>query len=156
MTIEKATTKDAKDICSVTKTAFLRYKSESGGNISVAALEETLDDIIFDIKKNTVFVAKNGDKKIVGTIRYKIQENGTAYIYRFAVCPQTGDDSAGSCLLDAVFSDCKKNSIEKITLHSNTSLVALKDYYLRYGFKVLEVDTSQGYSRGLFVKGLSQ
>jgi len=153
--IIKATNKDIECIERITKQAFLRYQKKINTSIKLDALYETTDDIIFDIKMNAVFVAKQEDK-VLGAIRYKILDKKSAYIYRFAVDACIDTTGVGSALLEFTTKQLAKCKVSAVCLHTNVNYLSLCRYYQNHGFVLDSVCSKNGYPRGLFIKKLEK
>ena len=149
--VRRATEEDAKEILNLILSAFSRYSNEVG--IKVAALTESEDDIIQDIKNKNVFVAV-ADNKVVGSVRYEIIKN-IAYISRFCSATDTKLINIGKSLIDYVKEECYVSGINAICLHTSTKLSGLVNFYYKCGFFVFDVNRSHGYPRGLFVCSLT-
>lgn len=154
ISVSRAGKNDAKDILEITKLAFNIYKNELDPDIDVKALAETEDDVLADIEKNTVFVAKDGEK-ILGSIRMKKLTDDLAYLYRFAVHPSENNSGVGSELLNYALEECRIQNFSAAALHTNAKYFKLARYYYGKLFYVHSTDSSKGYIRALFVKELT-
>lgn len=152
--IERASIEDAENISSLIRRSFTLYQEALGGNIPVAALTESAADVVRDIAKNIVYVARlNG--KVVGSIRCEFLSKDLGYIYRFGVDPDINNNGVGSGLLEMIMSDCKNSGIKAIALHTNSKYYKLARYYYGKGFYVHSTDSGKGYIRALFINDLS-
>ena len=71
----KATDADAQEVLEITKRAFDLYAKEIRKRESVAALYETLDDVLSDIHHKNVYLARI-DGEIVGSVRFELLTDG--------------------------------------------------------------------------------
>lgn len=144
MNFRKATAADAQEILELTHIAFMRYANEVGK--PVAAVSETLDDVLNDIETKDIYIAIEDDK-IVGAIRIKILGE-IAYLSRFCAVPAKEGLHVGKDLMDLIKNDL---DVQAICLHTSTKLYSLVIFYYRCGFYVHSVSHDRGYPRGLFV-----
>ncbi len=152
--IRRAVAADADAIAEITKEAFRLYKDDLHSSYPIAALNETVGDVLCDIKRHAVYVAQS-DGKIVGSIRVKTLNPSLAYIYRFGVSPHINNTGIGSDLLNAVIADCRSANVKAIALHTNSRYYKLARYYYGKRFFVHSTSTDKGYIRALFVKELT-
>ncbi|MDR3264171.1 MAG: GNAT family N-acetyltransferase [Clostridiales bacterium] len=142
------------DIYTITKSAFALYKDNLHAEISLGALSETKEDILKDIRQNTVYIAeKNG--KILGSLRISRLSSDVAYLYRFAVDTDERNKGVGAELLSYAVEECKKDGYSVIALHTNSKYYKLARYYYGMNFYVHSTDSSRGYIRALFLKELT-
>lgn len=154
ISISRAQICDAADILEITKLAFNIYKNELNSDVAVKALSETENDVLADIEKNIVFVAKHGSK-VLGSIRIKKLTDDLAYLYRFAVHPSENNGGVGSELLNYALEECRNLNFCAAALHTNAKYFKLARYYYGKLFYVHSTDFSKGYIRALFVKELT-
>lgn len=157
ITIKKAQISDAIKILELTHKAFLVYQNALDEPVSfykVPALNEKIDNVLYDIKNNNVFLAFLDDK-FVGSIRFKFLSDNLAYIYRFGVDPELNNNGVGSELINYVIEECTKKGYKAIALHTNSKYYKLAKYYYGREFYVHSTDFSKGYIRALFVKDLN-
>ena len=95
----KAELIDAAAINDITHKAFKLYAAEVGPHSHIKALEEPESAVLNDIANNCVFVAKDDDGKILGSVRIKGISRELAYLYRFGVNPNVRNGGVGSGLL---------------------------------------------------------
>ncbi|MBQ9915173.1 MAG: GNAT family N-acetyltransferase, partial [Clostridia bacterium] len=81
--VRLATLDDVDSIIDITQTAFKKY-IEVAGIPDTAALHESKDQVIQDIKDKLVFVAFIDDE-VVGSVRAELINSETAYLSRFGV-----------------------------------------------------------------------
>ena len=153
--IRKAVPEDAPAILDIVKRAFKVYQAELSSGIKVAALNETIDQTLFDIENQHVYAAFLEDGTIAGTIRFESLNSDLAYIYRFGVDPDINNSGIGSELINRAIADCVEMGFKAITLHTNAKYYKLARYYYGREFYVHSTDMSKGYIRALFVKDLS-
>ena len=157
--IRFAEEKDANGIKDVMKESFAIYQDEikrnSSSNAIVHALTETIEEIVDDIKNNTVIIALNGKKHIIGTIRVKEKSRDLAYIYRFGVLPEINNTGIGSAILGCVCEICLDKGFKAIALHTNSRFYTLARYYYGKRFFVHSTSQDKGYIRALFIKELT-
>ncbi|MFH8341538.1 GNAT family N-acetyltransferase [Streptomyces sp. AM6-12] len=99
VTISVATDEDAEDVF---RLQYLCFQSEAQlyGNYRIDPLVETLDAIRREIGVDSVFVARLGDE-VVGAVRGRIAEDGSAAITRLCVHPRLQGHGIGARLLRA-------------------------------------------------------
>lgn len=154
MKIIPAKLSQAKEINDLTLSSFVQYKQQLDHSVAVKALNETVDDVINDIKNHTVLVAvKHG--KIIGSIRVEKLSDDLAYIFRFSVAPQESGTGIGSALLSYAIEECEELKVKAIALHTNTKYFKLARYYYGKDFFVHSTTFDRGYIRALFIKELS-
>jgi len=154
MEIRKATPDDATGIQQITKKAFQIYRENiKTANPFFTALTETIEDILKDIEKKTVFIAIR-DGIVVGSIRIEFMSPDLAYISRFAVNPDEHNQGVGAGLLQKAIDECVENEIIKVALHTNSKYYKLARYYYGKGFYVHSTTFDRGYIRALFIKDL--
>lgn len=151
----KAELIDAAAINDITRKAFKLYAAEVGPQSHIKALEEPESAVLNDIANNCVFVAKDDDGKILGSVRIKGISRELAYLYRFGVNPNVRNGGVGSGLLQAAIDYCNEQGYSAITLHTNSKYYKLARYYYGKQFFVHSTSTAKGYIRALFVKELN-
>jgi len=151
--ITKAQLSDVKDIHKITLTAFEVYQHELHSDVSLKALTESEEDIIFDINNHNVYVAKQNGK-ILGSIRIQKLTEDLAYIYRFSVHPDEHNAGIGTELIEYAIKECERMDFSTIALHTNAKYFKLARYYYGKMFYVHSTNTDKGYIRALFVKEL--
>jgi predicted N-acetyltransferase YhbS len=149
--VRKAVSEDVEDIYMVTREAFKMYKEESGITNKLPALNETIEQIEYDIENKLCFVAEM-DNQVVGAIRVEIFEDDTAYLSRFAVLGGYQHMGIGRGLVDEVDSKMKSLKIKKIYLHTAAKMFSLVRFYYGRGFFIDSTTKDRGYIRGLFCK----
>ncbi|MFW5780016.1 MAG: GNAT family N-acetyltransferase [Bacillota bacterium] len=154
MKIIPASLKHAEQINQLTLKSFELYKSHLTSGVKVSALSEKVEDVINDIKQNTVLVAVK-HANIIGSIRIEKLTDDLAYIYRFAVSPDVIGGGVGSALLEYAIEECEELEVKAIALHTNTKYFKLARYYYGKDFFVHSTTFNRGYIRALFIKELS-
>ena len=150
--VRRATKNDAAAILDITKRAFVIYKDNLKSDAPVAALSETLPELVSVISGGKVFVITGNDGIIIGTVRYDLLSDDLAYISRFAVDPAVSSLGAGSDLLSHCIDDIHTSGCKAVALHTNSRYFKLARYYYGKEFFVHSTDHSKGYIRALFVK----
>lgn len=146
----KATEQDAPEVLEVTKRAFDLYAKEIRKRESVAALYETLDDVLSDIRNKNVYVARI-DGEMVGSVRFEILTEGIAYLSRFSVDPEAQNLGLGGLLLEKVRIECLSMGIRAITLHTASKMRSTVAFYLKNGYYIHSISRDSDYIRALMV-----
>ena len=149
--IQIATEYDVKNIANITRKSFIQYCSAIGID-TVDALQESDKDILDDIRKKIVYKIY-WKERIVGSIRVEIKSE-KATISRFSILPEYQCLGIGSKMLSFVEQILVFAKIDWIELYSAVDNKRLKDFYISKGYKILSIDNSKGYRRGLFQKKL--
>jgi ribosomal protein S18 acetylase RimI-like enzyme len=99
VTISVATEQDAEQIF---RLQYLCFQSEAAlyGNYRIDPLVQTLDSVRQEVVSDCVFVARLGDE-VVGSVRGKVTEDGTAAIGKLCVHPRLQGHGVGARLLRA-------------------------------------------------------
>ena len=145
MKFRKATPDDAKAILTLTHTAFLRYAQEVGK--AVKGTTETIDDVIDDIEEKYVLVCEDEKGDIQGCVRCEKIEN-TMYISRLAAAKHSTVPNVGALLMDRVK---ELFDVDALLLHTSSKIRNLVMFYYNLDFHIVEIDSSRGYPRALFV-----
>ncbi len=148
--IRKATIDDAEAIQTITRIAFKKYMENTGLG-TMDALEETIEDIIEDIRSKEVFVAFIDDVP-VGTIRLKINPDNTGYISRFGVNTEYHNIGIGKSLINLIDKLVESKGIKRVTLHTASKYKDLIRFYYGRGFYIESTSCDRGYVRALLVK----
>ncbi|MBC7765746.1 MAG: GNAT family N-acetyltransferase [Hyphomonadaceae bacterium] len=149
--VRGADPEDAQAIKEITKEAFLKYIELSGIQGKVAAIEESLEDIVQDIKTKHVFVAYI-DHVPVGSVRVEIFEDGTAYFSRFGVRLVYQNNGVGKALMNVVDMHMKQLKVKKLLLHTASKFFSLMRFYYGRGFYVQSTTQDRGYIRASLCK----
>ena len=145
--IRPATEADAPAIHELTFEAFTKYSQDLGR--PVAALSETVEDVIADMRRKRIFVGLL-DGRTVGSVRYELLGE-LAYFGRFGVTQSCQNVGMGRKLVHAVLEDCRARGIKAIALHTSSRMAALMRFYYGCGFFVHSTATDRGYIRALLV-----
>ncbi|AOR35378.1 GNAT family N-acetyltransferase [Streptomyces fodineus] len=99
VTISVATEQDAEQIF---RLQYLCFQSEAAlyGNYRIDPLVQTLDSVREEVTSDCVFVARLGEE-VVGSVRGKLAEDGTAAIGKLCVHPRLQGHGIGARLLRA-------------------------------------------------------
>lgn len=152
--IRRATVEDTNAIQTITLEAFKKYMEDTGLREPMEALDETLDDIRYDIENKEVFVAFI-DNVPVGSIRVQILPDNTAYISRFGVRLSYHNIGIGKSLMNLVDKLMLARGIKKVTLHTAAKYKDLIRFYYGRGFYIDSTTKDRGYIRALLVKEYS-
>lgn len=153
--IRKAGQEDISAIHQITKEAFEKYANDLGLPETVSALKENEETILNEMESKTILIAIL-DGVPVGSIRYEIQPDKSAYISRFGVKLDIQKSGVGRALMEAVEEDLYNKDVDMITLHTATKMTAQIRFYYGLGFYVHSTTTDKGYIRGLLCKELTQ
>ena len=69
---------------------------KKSASVSVAALYETLDDVLSDIHHKNVYLARI-DGEIVGSVALRLLTDGIAYLSRFSIDPEAQNLASAAC-----------------------------------------------------------
>ena len=146
--IKEADLGKAEQINTVVKKAFNDYKQGKHN----PDLEEDIEDIKNDIKKNIVLILQNQDNQILGTLRLVPENSNKVYLKKFAILPEYQNFGFGSLLFKKAKEIARGEGYKKVYLHSSTEDKNLVNFYKKLGFKCIEINKDMGYRRGLWVK----
>lgn len=165
-----ATSRDAAAIQQLLRTAMLTYCAESEiSTMMLEAMTESLESVEERIRNNNCIGVFDGDEA-VGTIttgitnvpvRYSFSSkteqflsdfSQAAYVSRFAVIQGKRRVGLGVSLMAASEEFSKKSGCEVMLLHCSTVNKKMTAFYNARGFKLIDVENSRGYPRGLFAK----
>lgn len=149
--IRYATTEDIPQIQQITKEAFKEYMKIAGLTGSLAALEETAEDIKKDLEDKIVYVAFIDDR-VVGSLRIEVYPDNTAYLSRFGVGPEYQNLGIGKALMNLVNIMMKKLKIKQLRLHTASKASPLVRFYYGRGFYIDSTTKDRGYIRALLCK----
>lgn len=148
--IRNASADDAEQIKKITLEAFEKYREMANTDYPLAALHETDEDILNDIKNNLVLVAYiNG--KVVGSVRVSV-DGESAYLSRFGVSPDYQNLGIGKALMNLVDINMKVLGVKQIKLHTGAKIKPLIIFYYGRGFYVESTNNDRGYIRALMCK----
>lgn len=149
--VKLATESEIPQIAEITRDAFVRYEKQARIPHEVEALNETYDDIRKDLEEKYVFVAFiNGEP--VGSVRIKINEDGTAYLSRFGVRSNNQNNGIGKTLMNVVDKVMQEHQVKQLRLHTAASYIPLVRFYYGRGFYIDSTEKDRGYIRALIIK----
>lgn len=149
--VRKAIAEDAPYIYAITKDVFKGYQEQVGISSTIAALNETVEDIIKDIETKEVFTALyNG--QVVGSVRIEVKEDKTAYLSRFGVHLDFQNKGVGKILMNAVDNGMEALSVTSLSLHTASKMLSLVRFYYGRGFYIESTTNDKGYIRALLCK----
>jgi len=149
--VRKAVPQDAQLIYKITKEVFKTYQEQAGIAGKIAALNESVDDILKDIETKHVFVAVL-DGQVVGSVRIEILEDGTAYLSRFGVDQEIQSKGIGRALIAEVDNLMLKENVSRLCLHTASRMLSLVRFYYGQGFYIESTTSDKGYIRALLCK----
>lgn len=149
--VRQAIESDIPYIEEITREAFNIYKDGAGITGTLAALEETYEDIRRDIDSKEFFVALY-ENKIVGSVRIEIKSDKTAYLSRFGVAKSFQNNGAGRELMNFVDNRMMELGITDLYLHTASRLLSLVRFYYGRGFFIESTTNDRGYIRALLCK----
>jgi len=153
--LKRAKKEDAPDILRITKRAFDLYAREIRKRESIAALFETLEDVLSDIKNKYVYVAKM-DGVTIGSVRFEVLNQGIAYLSRFAMDPDVRDLGIGGLLLEKVRLKALNLGVRAITLHTASKMRSTVAFYLKNGYYIHSISKDSDYIRAFMVNELCE
>lgn len=148
--VRLATYEDIPSIMDITREAFLKYK-ELAGLSSIAALNETYEDVKRDIDTKIVLIAFS-DNVPVGSVRVEIFDDNTAYLSRFGVKLTSQNNGIGKSIMNLVDRIMIKKGVTQIALHTGSEISSLIRFYYGRGFYIDSTDKSRGYVRAYLIK----
>lgn len=144
---------DARDIQRLTKAAFEQYAKEIRSPGNVAALKESIDDILHDIRTKHVYIVRI-DGEAVGSVRFDVRGEGIAYLSRFAMHPDVQNVGLGGLLLEKVKLECVQLGVRAITLHTASKMRSTVAFYLKNGYYIHSISRDSDYIRAFMVNEL--
>lgn len=151
--LTRAVPQDAPQIDRITKESFSLYAKEVNSDAPIAALNESIQDIIGDITNKYVYIAKI-DGRIVGCVRFQLLSDEIAYLSRFAMQPDIQNLGLGGLLLEKVRLECLNLGVKTILLHTASKMRSTVSFYLKNGYYVHSISPDRGYIRALMVNEL--
>ena len=148
--VRHAEEKDIESIMEITREAFMKY-SEMTGVTKLDALNETYEDVKYDIENKFVLIALS-DGEPVGCVRVEIKPDKTAFLTRFAVKVTCQNNGIGKSLMNHVDKSMKKRDAKEISLYTASKAAPLIRFYYGRGFYIESIDSSRGYLRAKLVK----
>ena len=149
--VRKAVPGDAQFIYGITKEVFKTYQEQAGIAGKIAAVNETIADIIKDIETKHVFVAVM-DGHVIGSVRIEIFDDGTAYLSRFGVDPHIQSKGIGRALIAEVDNLMEESNVKTLCLHTASRMLSLVRFYYGQGFYIDSTTSDRGYIRALLCK----
>ncbi|AGC69230.1 GCN5-like N-acetyltransferase [Thermoclostridium stercorarium subsp. stercorarium DSM 8532] len=147
--LRHAVVSDAAEIHVLLQEAFREY-AEFIGVTQLEALNESIKDVEYEIKNNTVFVAI-ADGCIIGTIRVRISGD-EAYISRLAVSKPHRNMGVGESLINLVDRFLQSKGVKKAILYTASNNPNLVRFYYGRGFYIDSVSHERGYPRARMIK----
>ncbi len=132
---KKAADGDVAAVKDVTRKAFTEYAKEIRKEDSVAALHETDEQILSDIRTKRVYLCEV-DGEVAGAVRFEVLRDGIAYLSRLAVDPEYQSLGVGGLLLEKVRRECMELGVRAIALHTASRMRSTVAFYLKNGYSV--------------------
>ena len=151
--LRRAEETDAREILRITHEAFSLYAEAVRKKESIKALYETLETVRSDISNINVFVCEL-DGQIIGSVRYRLLDEGIAYLSRFAMDPEVQNLGLGGLLLERVRQECLAAGVRAITLHTASRMRSSVAFYLKNGYYIHSIERSSEYIRAFMVNEL--
>lgn len=133
---------DATDAEQILKLQYLCYQAEAElyGDYRIAPLTETLEELRAEMAAGRVLVARLGDE-VVGSVRGRTDEDGTAAVGRLAVHPRMRRHGLGARLLTAVEAELaaepEASRFRLFTGHRSEGTLSL---YRRLGYRTVATE----------------
>jgi GNAT superfamily N-acetyltransferase len=139
--IRKAGLEDAAQILQCLERAFAPYRDSytTHGFADTVLTEETL---CRRLEGMTVLVAVGEAGHVIGTIAYKVEENGDGHIRGMAVRPEWHGSGVAKRLLEQVESDLRGLHCRVLTLDTTRVLQRAIRFYEKNGFRATGEVTS--------------
>ena len=134
----------------ITKNSFQKYIKNADIE-DIEALNETYEDIAFDLDDKLVFVAFINDRP-VGSVRIKINDGNTAYLSRFGVNDAYQNQGVGKSIMSVIDMVMQEKGIKRLELHSAAKYFDLVRFYYSRNFYIESTTEDKGYLRALLVK----
>jgi len=152
---KKASEEDVSAVKAVTRKAFTRYAKEIRKEDSVAALHETDEQILSDIRTKHVYICEV-DGEVAGAVRFEVLRDGIAYLSRLAVDPEYQSLGIGGLLLEKVRRECLSLGVRAITLHTASRMRSAVAFYLKNGYYIHSISRDKEYIRAFMVCELTE
>jgi ribosomal protein S18 acetylase RimI-like enzyme len=152
---KKAGEADVAAVKGVTRKAFTNYAKEIRREDSVAALHETDDAILSDIRSKHVYLCEV-DGEVAGAVRFEVLADGIAYLSRLAVDPEYQSLGIGGLLLEKVRRECVSLCVRAITLHTASRMRSTVAFYLKNGYYIHSITRDKEYIRAFMVCELAE
>ena len=159
---------DAGELSKLLRGAMLTYCVNSGiSSYMLEAMTESIGVIEDRVTHNTCMCFFDGSKA-VATITLSLTStpqkysfsnkthsflsrfDKVGYISRFAVKEDLRQAGLGIMLMDKAIELAKEKGCQALLLHSCASNKPMVEFYSNRGFKLIDVEDSRGYDRGLF------
>ncbi len=150
---KKAAVEDAQEIQNITHKAFVAYAQEIRKEGHVDALNETVDDIISDIRHKHVYLCQL-DGELVGSVRFEVLDDGIAYLSRLAIDPDIQSIGIGGLLLEKAHQECRALGVRAVTLHTASKKRSSVSFYLKNGYYIHSITRDKAYIRAFMVNEL--
>lgn len=147
---QRATADDLDAVKSVTRKAFTQYAKELRREENVAALHETDEAILSDIRSKHVYICRVDDE-VVGAVRFEVLGEGIAYLSRLAVDPEIQSLGIGGLLLEKVRQECASLGVRAIALHTASRMRSSVAFYLKNGYYIHSITRDKEYIRAFMV-----
>lgn len=147
---QRATADDITAVKSVTRKAFTQYAKELRREENVAALHETDEAILSDIRSKHVYICRV-DGEVVGSVRFEVLGEGIAYLSRLAVDPEIQSLGIGGLLLEKVRQECANLGVRAIALHTASRMRSSVAFYLKNGYYIHSITRDKEYIRAFMV-----
>jgi ribosomal protein S18 acetylase RimI-like enzyme len=151
--IRRAVPSDAAAVKAITDDAFARYAASVGIASAIEALNDTVADTENDIRTKDVFIALIDDMP-VGSIRVRMQDDGSAYISRLGVKTGYGNIGIGKSMMNLIDKLLIRQGVKIVRLHAASENYDLIRFYYGRGFHVDSTTKDRGYIRALMEKKL--
>lgn len=153
--VEQARDDDAASALAVTQRAFARYRDKYA--VPPDPLRETIDDVLADIRRGDVWVARDGER-VVGVVRARELEGAREVyeIYGLAVDPDYSQLDVGRSLVRVVEERLRGRGARAIQLRTGLRDAPAIEFWYRLDYRPfrLELDPEHGYDRVWFEKAL--
>lgn len=152
---KKAEAGDLVDIKRVTRKAFTDYAREIRREENVAALHETDEAILSDIREKHVYLCEV-DGEVAGSVRFEVLREDIAYLSRLAVDPEFQLLGIGGLLLEKVRRECASLGVRAIALHTASRMRSSVAFYLKNGYYIHSITRDKAYIRAFMVNELAE
>ena len=147
---KRASLSDSQQVHSLTKKAFIAYAHEIRKQGHVDALDETIEDVDFDIKHKHVYLCLL-DGHLVGAVRFAVLKDGIAYLSRLAIDPDIQSIGIGGLLLEKAHQECRRLGVRAITLYTASKKTSSVAFYLKNGYYIHSITRDKAYIRAFMV-----
>ena len=136
MTIEKA---QKTDLRAILELQYLAYQSEARlfSDQNIPPLKQTLQELESEFEKGIILKAVDDNGNIIGSVRAYC-ENGSAFIGKLMVHPQSQGRGIGTMLLRAIEAELSDHRYELFTSTKSISNIRL---YERLGYRIFRQET---------------